>query len=311
MKTLYNILKIRALCFSVLSIIFITNSLKMQAQPSDSTQDLKRAILSIFQKQTGNYALAFYNFSDSSGFSINGEELFHAASTMKTPVMIELFREAASGAFRLSDSIPVNNEFRSIVDGSIYHLNPDDDSDSAIYRMIGQKLPIRELMYRMIIYSSNLATNILVELAKPARIMQTIREAGTTTMKVLRGVEDNKAYDAGLNNVTTANDLCILFKQIGTGAIVSQQACEEMIRILKDQRHNDIIPAKLPSDVAVAHKTGNITGVEHDGGIIFLPDGKKYVLILLSKDIGNRDSAVDMMANVSRMVYDFVAAKSQ
>lgn len=82
-----------------------------------------------------------------------------------------------------------------------------------------------------------------------------------------------------------------------------------MINILLDQKFNDKIPAKLPKNVKVAHKTGWITGVNHDAGIVFLPDGRKYVLVLLSKELENDKAAVKSMAKVSRMIYDYVMEK--
>ena len=78
-----------------------------------------------------------------------------------------------------------------------------------------------------------------------------------------------------------------------------------MINILLDQHFNEIIPAKLPADVKVAHKTGYITGIQHDAGIVYLPGGKKYVLVLLSKNLENKDEGIAVMANVSAMVYRY------
>jgi len=123
---------------------------------------------------------------------------------------------------------------------------------------------------------------------------------------VLRGVEDQKAYDAGLNNTTTAFDLLLIFEKIAAGKAVNKKADEAMIKILLDQRFNEIIPAYLPSTVKVAHKTGSITGVQHDCGIVFLPDGRKYVLVLLSKQLEDPVAAIRAMANVSAMIYNSV-----
>ena len=69
-----------------------------------------------------------------------------------------------------------------------------------------------------------------------------------------------------------------------------------------------IIPAQLPKEVKIAHKTGSITGVQHDAGIIVLPGGHKYVLVLLSKNLEDRDKGVETLALISKMVYDFVIA---
>jgi beta-lactamase class A len=128
---------------------------------------------------------------------------------------------------------------------------------------------------------------------------------GANDIKVLRGVEDSKAFDKGLNNSTTAFDLMLIFENMAQGKIVNQESCDGMIKILLDQKFNEIIPAKLPKNVKVAHKTGSITGVQHDSGIIFLPDGRKYVLVLLSKNLKDVNAGISAMANVSEMIHQY------
>jgi beta-lactamase class A len=98
----------------------------------------------------------------------------------------------------------------------------------------------------------------------------------------------------------------LIFEHLAKGELVSKEACDDMIRILLDQKFKEIIPAKLPAAAKVAHKTGSITGVRHDSGIVFLPDGRKYVLVLLSKEMTNADAGIESMATVSRMIYDYV-----
>lgn len=237
---------------------------------------------------------------------INDKEMFHAASTMKTPVMIEVFRQAREGRFSLGDSLEVRNEFKSIVDGSPYELDLKDDSDDSMYKKIGQKVPIRELLHQMITVSSNLATNLLMGLVGAESVTNTMRSLGASDIEVLRGVEDGKAFERGMNNRTNAFDLLIVMKAIAQGRAVDSSSSKEMVGILLDQKFRDIIPADLPSDVRVAHKTGSITGVEHDSGIVFLPDGRAYVLVLLSKNLKNPEQGKRGLALVSKRIYDYV-----
>ncbi len=279
------------------------------AQNKTSMKELKNAISKELGTQKGVFAVSFYDLKTGKSFEINGDTVFHAASTMKTPVMMEVFKQADEGRFSLTDSLVIKNEFKSIVDGSPYKLSPGDDSDSSIYLNIGKKMSIYDLMYRMIIHSSNFATNLIIDLVGAQNVMNTIKKIGIEKMQVLRGVEDQKAYDLGLNNVTTSRDLARLFKAIANGQAVNRAASDSMIQILEDQKHNDIIPALLPATVKVAHKTGNITGVEHDSGIVFLPDGKKYVLVLLSKNLTDEKTAIHSMAKVSKLIYDYVASQ--
>ncbi len=237
---------------------------------------------------------------------VNEHESFHAASTMKTPVMVEVYKQAAEGRFSLTDSLLVKNEFKSIVDASPFSLDSADDSEHELYKILGKKHAIRDLQYQMIIQSSNLATNILIEMVDAKKVTETMRSFGAKDIQVLRGVEDSKAFAAGMSNSVTAYDLMLIFRKIATGEAVNPDACRQMTEILFDQKFNTIIPARLPPTVRVAHKTGWITGVQHDSGIVYLPDGRKYVLVLLSKGLKDREAGTLAMAGVSERIYQYV-----
>jgi len=281
-----------------------------QQEEAITLTQLEADIKAEFARTEGDFAMAFHNLQEpQEELLINASESFHAASTMKTPVLLEVYKQAAAGKFDLDDSLVVKNEFKSIVDSSMYSLSPEDDSYSLLYEQIGQPQSIRDLSYNMIIASSNLATNIVIELLGAQNVTQTLRNMGANDIEVLRGVEDSKAYRAGLSNSTTAYDLMLLFEAIAEGEAVSEAASQEMIDILLDQQFNKMIPAKLPEDVKVAHKTGWITGLHHDSGIVFLPDGRKYVLVLLSKNLTDEDAGVETLATVSKMVYDYIQAR--
>jgi len=272
-----------------------------------SVVDLKDEINQKLTSLEGDFAVAFKNLSNSEqSLFINEREMFHAASTMKTPVMIELFKQAEEGKFSLDDSIIVKNEFRSIVDSSRYQMDISEDSEGQLYNAIGQKRSIRRLITDMITMSSNLATNILIEKVGAPNVTGTMRSYGADSIKVLRGVEDIKAFERGLSNRTTAYDEAITYERLGKGEAVSEEASQQMIDILKRQHFNEMIPAQLPEEVTVAHKTGWITGVHHDSGLIILPDGRKYVLVLLSKNAPNREKVIATFADISKSVYDFV-----
>jgi beta-lactamase class A len=285
----------------ILSIVVLLTS--CSSQPS--IDQLRIDVTNELSKQDGVFAIAYKNLTTGEELLINEKEVFHAASTMKTPVMIEVFKQAAAGELSLSDSITVKNTFKSIVDSTTYSLKPEDDSEKELYNLVGTKRTLRDVVYDMIIMSSNLATNMVIELVDAKKVTQTMHELGATNIQVLRGVEDQKAFDAGLNNTLTAYDLMILFEKLAQGKAVNTEADQQMIDILLDQAFNDIIPAKLPKEVKVAHKTGDIRGVRHDSGIIILPDGRKYVLITLSKNLTDVDAGIESMANVSAMIYRY------
>lgn len=290
-------------------ILLIMTSACNTANTPETPAALKQLLQTELEKHPGTYAVAFKDLTSGEEVLINPKTVFHAASTMKTPVMMEVMKQAEQGRFKLTDLFIVKNEFRSIVDSSTYQLDSTEDSDKKIYSQIGQKVPLDQLVRDMITKSSNLATNMVIELVGPENVNNTMRQLGATDIQVLRGVEDGKAFQQGLNNTTTAYDLMIIFEKIAKDQVVSKQACTLMREILFDQHFNAILPAKLPKDVLVAHKTGNITGVEHDGGIVYMKNGRSYVLILLSKDIKEEAAAKEMLSGISRMVYDYESNK--
>lgn len=284
-------------------ILFCMTMSMAHAQTDLAAGGLLQKIQERLASEKGEFAVAFRDLQTGEQLLWNERTIFHAASTMKTPVMIEVFKQAAAGKLSLQDSITVKNDFKSIVDGSPYQLNPADDSEFELYKKTGTKVTLSELVYQMIIQSSNLATNMVIEMVDGKKVTQTMRELGANDIQVLRGVEDGKAFAKGLNNVVTAYDLMLIYTALAEGRLVNREACDQMIRILLDQQHNTLIPAHLPKEVKVAHKTGSITGVHHDSGIVYLPDGRKYVLVILSRKLEDSDAATEAMARVSEMIW--------
>jgi beta-lactamase class A len=291
--------------FGVFLLLFMQASQIMSQQRQQKKQRLMGEIQQLFAAEQGVFALAYKNLSSGDTLYWNEQELFHAASTMKTPVMIEVYRQAALGNCMLWDTMVLRKEFQSIVDGSWYSLLAGDDSDDDVYAKMGTSQTLQYLVERMITRSSNVATNLLMSKVKGEQITATMRQMGAPNILVRRGVEDSKAYQLGLNNVTSAYDLQVIFEQIAQGRAVSAEASADMVKILKQQYYNDLIPALLPKNVQVAHKTGWITGVHHDAGIIYLPDGRKYVLVLLSKNCTQEASTVLLLAKVSELIYNY------
>jgi len=235
------------------------------------------------------------------GIVIQPDTEFHAASTMKVPVMIELFRQAEAGQLKLDEALPIKNEFHSIVDGSVYQLGVGDDSDAEVYKAVGKTMTLRDLCEAMITVSSNFAANLLIERLGVENIRATVNRLGADGMHVLRGVEDQKAFDKGLNNSTTARALGVLMLKIASGKAVSPTADAEMAGILKRQTFNDGIPAGLPAGTPAAHKTGTITRIHHDAAIVYGPH--PYVLVILVRGIQEQKDSAALMAAISREVW--------
>ena len=291
---------------NIFILIGATIVLMSRCSKLDSNRKLAIAVEKLIEQSGGIIAVAFEDLITGETLFINEKEQMHAASTMKTPVMIEVFKQANQNRFHLSESLVVKNEFRSIVDGSTYSLDLADDSDDSIYQQIGKKMSIRELVFQMITVSSNLATNILIELIGADNVMKTMKEIGAKNIQVLRGVEDNKAYERGLNNTTDGYDMLLVMKAIALKKVVTPEACDEMIAILSDQKFNTKIPALLPDSIKVAHKTGSITAIDHDAAIVYPQPDHPYVLVILTKGLQDHEQAEELIAKISRIIFDAV-----
>jgi beta-lactamase class A len=228
---------------------------------------------------------------------------FHPASTIKLGVMMEIYHQAAQGEFSLDDVLPVKNSFPSLADRSEYSLSPEDDSETDLYEHIGEQWPIRDLTRRMIVSSSNLAANLLLEKVGAERVTGFMQSLGTNDLVIRRGLEDKKAFELGLNNSATARSLMQILLHLAKRSVVSPQASDEMIGLLRQQQFNEGIPAQLPADVSVAHKTGWIEKVYHDAAIVYPPQHSPYVVVILTSGLSEKDEAPALVAALSAEIH--------
>jgi beta-lactamase class A len=268
------------------------------------SQNLEARVRSVIDKSGAEVAVAFRTLDGRNELLIDVDKPMHAASTMKVPVMIELFRQAETGTLKLDEPLPIRNEFKSIVDGSPYALSVGDDSDREVYANVGGTMTLRQLNEAMITVSSNFATNLMIERLDVEKIRATVSRLGADGMKVLRGVEDQKAFDKGMNNETTARALLVMLEKLAKGEAVGPKADAEMIEVLKRQKFRDAIPAGVPPGTPVAHKTGSITRIQHDAGVVYGP--RPYTLVVLVRGIQDGKQAQALIAEISKVVWQSV-----
>ena len=241
------------------------------------------------------------NASSGDDILIDPDKVYHAASTMKVPVMIELFRQVDAKTLSLDDTIVVSNVFHSIVDGSEFTLPTSEDSDGPVHLALGKPMSYRDLCEQMITISSNLATNVVMEKLGVEKIRATVTRLQAPGMKVLRGVEDQKAFDKGMSNETTGRALMTLMSAIGNGTAGSPAASAQMQAILKRQKFNAGIPAGVPADVLVGHKTGTITAIHHDAAIVYA--AQPYVLVVMTRGMADETKSDLLIAEISKTIY--------
>ncbi len=275
------------------------------AQRPDTAALRRRLQKRIDRVPGAEVAVSYRDLGSRTSLDLGAAVDFHAASTMKIPVMLEVLSATETGRLSLDQGILLVNRFHSIVDGSPYALDPGDDSDSSMYARIGTRVPVRDLMEHMIVRSSNLATNALIALVGAEQANARAHALGASRIKVRRGVEDQKAFDAGLNNTTTSADLAVLLERIERREALGAAAAATMKEILLRQEFNDEIPAGLPPGVPVAHKTGSITATLHDAAIVYPPGRAPYVLVVLTRKIPDALVARALIADLSRAVWAF------
>ena len=235
-------------------------------------------------------------------FSLHGDRWFHAASTIKVAVLLAVFRAADEGRLRLEDSLHVRNRFISAADGSPFHLSRDSDAMPELYKRIGRVAKIGELAEGMIVASSNLATNLLLDYLTVEYSRNVLREAQADGVELRRGVEDHAAHETGINNQATANGLLALLSAL-RGDFLSAKSKEQAIQILLEQRFDSMIPAGLPPHAVVAHKTGEISTACHDIGIVYLPEREPYLAVILTEFDSDRNGRRETVAAISEAIY--------
>jgi len=255
-------------------------------------------------------AVSFYDYETGLQWSQRGDRWFHSASTIKVAVLLALFGAIDSGRFTLDSRLHVRNRFLSLVDRTPFRVSAGRDADKEVHASIGKTMRIGDLARHMIVTSSNLATNLLVDLIKVDQAQQMLARHGIRGVELARGVEDDKAFDANFNNRVTANGLVALFRVIHERSGVLQESARDMLDILFQQEFRAGIPAGIPPDVRsatrIANKTGEISVAAHDAGLVFLPDRQPYVLAVLTEPEPNSDRRMERIARVSGVVYEWL-----
>jgi beta-lactamase class A len=253
-------------------------------------------------------AVAFFDFQHKNEWRYNAERWFHAASTIKVPVLLGVFAAIEAGGLTEFSRVHVRNRFYSIVDRSPFRIDGSRDSTPEVHDAIGKTMQVRELARHMIVTSSNLATNLLIDIVGVERIRKTLEELGLSHgIDFRRGVEDNVAWEQDINNQVTAAGLMQALRIIAEEKAISPAASHHMLDILHGQEFKRGIPAGLPTEARVAHKTGEISTVAHDAGIVYLPDREPYVVVILTEWKPTSTGRQDTIARISRTVYEHVA----
>ena len=274
----------------------------------EKTAELCRACERIMNESKAvAYAVALQDYQDGFRFAINAERRFHAASTMKVAILLAIGKAIDEERIRPDDTLHVRNRFLSAADGSPFRIDAETDGYAALHRLIGRAAKISDLAEWMIVSSSNLAANLLLDYLTVEYVRKVLRAADVNGLQLRRGVDDTKAFEQNFNNETTAHGLVELFAAL-RGDFLSKTSRDRAINILLQQRFNSMLPALLPGHVSVAHKTGEISTACHDAGIIYLPEREPYILVVLSETTPDANGRREAIAKVSEAVFQVLTA---
>ena len=277
--------------------------------PAPARAHALRSEIERIEKESGAKAIAVALHDLETGFDLryNQDRWFHAASTIKVPILLGAFAAIDRGELLPHSRVHVRNRFLSIVENIPFRVESDRDANSAVHNAIGKMMRVDELAYHMITTSSNLATNLLLGVIGADAVNQTLRELDVDDgIELRRGVEDELAFEKDINNRVTAEGLLRILVMLAQGKAFSPALSRRMMDILHGQEFNQGIPARLPKGARVAHKTGEISTVAHDAGVVYLPKRKPYVLVILTEWDDSTTGRSRTIASISHAIYEFL-----
>ncbi|HMH25680.1 MAG TPA: serine hydrolase [Gemmatimonadaceae bacterium] len=280
-----------------------------QATEVVSRERALREQIEKIERESGAKAIAVAMRDAESGLELhsNGDRWFHAASTIKVPILLGVFAAIDRGELLPHSRVHVRNRFLSVVENIPFRVESGRDSNSAVHNAIGKMMRVDELAYHMITTSSNLATNLLLGVIGPDAVNQTLKALHVDKgIELRRGVEDELAFENGISNMVTADGLLRILVMLSEGKAFSPALSRRMMDILHGQEFNQGIPARLPKGARVAHKTGEISTVAHDAGVVYLPKRKPYVLVILTEWDPAASGRSRTIATISHTIYEYL-----
>jgi len=268
-----------------------------------------RKQIEAIEKESGAKAVSVALHDAESDFELhyNAERWYHAASTIKVPILLGVFAAIDRGDLLPHSRVHVRNRFLSVVEGVPFRVESGRDANSAVHAAIGKMMRVDELAYHMITTSSNLATNLLLGVIGPESVNDALRALDLDDgLELRRGVEDELAYEQFINNRVTADGLLRVLVMLAEGKAFSPALSRRMMDILHGQEFNQGIPARLPKGARVAHKTGEISTIAHDAGVIYLPKRKPYALVILTEWDPATSGRSRTIAAISHSIYEFL-----
>ncbi|WBW49225.1 serine hydrolase [Peptoniphilus equinus] len=251
-------------------------------------ETLKRKLQTYIATCHGTVAVAYRDLKQGDEFSINGGLPMPSASTIKLLIMLAFFERVERGDFAWEDTVDVSDALRTAGDGVLQFLNH------------GQAYTFRDLMTLMLMVSDNEAANYFIHILGKEYINETaakLRLHDTQLNRnMMESIDDNRR-----DNWISARDMATLLHMIYQD-VLSRDDLTWIRSVMCESVQQDRLLRYLPAHVTSAHKTGDLDGIEHDGGIVFTDEGD-YILVVLTRDVTSRSEGKDIIGRISQMVY--------
>lgn len=261
---------------------------------------LKKIVKKHMEENNGYFAVYIESFGSKETYAFNEGIEFPAASLYKVVLMAAVYKDIEDGKLKMEDRLIAKKSHLTQVLGAVDFGY--EQADEQISYSVEQSLKrVAEISDN---FAAIMLTDALLDKGKPS----SSREKLTNMAKSL-GMEST-TFEKDELIQTSAKDMGIFFKKLYLGEVVSKEVSDKIVNLLSGSKLNNRIPAKLPKEVKVVHKTGELARIRHDAGIVYLsPLGSDYVIVLMSKDINSEEKVLGTMADLSKEVYEYFKEK--
>nr|WP_276020510.1 serine hydrolase [Acetivibrio straminisolvens] len=257
----------------------------IEESAEDEYAVLKSKLQKYISKFKCRFGIYFIDLHTGREFGINDTEEFFAASTFKIPLNLYVYDSIREGKIDADTVLEYTEEDFEGGTGVIWNKES-----------FGKTFTVRELLRLSIVYSDNVAVNMLLRCVGKANVKNYMRELGGIR------VDDRK-------NVSCPKDMALYLKKVYELSENGDPLGKELVKNMINTKFYDRLPVLLPKNVKIAHKTGNYIGVVHDVGIVYA--GRPYIIVVMTKNVKNEQTANKAIANISKTVYDYVVAQSE
>jgi beta-lactamase class A len=253
--------------------------------------DLEQTVSGIAVECGGTVAISAVHLPTGRRLEREAERSFPSASVIKVPILAALHAEAEAGRLLWNETVVLREQAKVPGSGVLRELHA------------GVELTLEDLARLMIVVSDNTATNLLIDRIETSRVNEFLAGVGYQVTRLGRRMYDFAARDRGLDNRCAAAEMTDMLVRMQQGELVSAQASEAMLAVMRRQVYVSKIPRLLPPETPVANKTGEISSVSHDIGVIYAPGGP-IALSVLTEGARDRVAAEDVISRISQLTYD-------